>query len=136
MSVQSEAMAIGRLSALTGVKVTTIRFYETEGLLPRPARTPGDRRAYGPQDVRRLSFIRHARQLGFEMADIRALLDLADRPDRPCEEADRIARRHLDDVNERIARLSSLRTELERMVETCSHGAIADCRVIDTLAAG
>ena len=127
-------LPIGDLSRRTGVKVTTIRYYEAEGLLERPGRTGGNRRVYGPRDVQRLRFIRHTRELGFEMADLRTLLDLADQPDRSCAEADRIARRHLAEVNDKIARLTSLKAELERMVETCGHGGVADCRVIETLA--
>jgi DNA-binding transcriptional MerR regulator len=72
-------MTIGDLSRWTGVKPTTIRWYEVEGWLPPPARTEGGHRAYGDTHVRRLGFIRHSRELGFSMADIQ-LLDLADQP--------------------------------------------------------
>ncbi|CAN5326999.1 helix-turn-helix domain-containing protein [soil metagenome] len=127
-------MPIGALSRLTGVKITTIRYYEREGLMPEPARTEGERRSYGSADARRLAFIRHARQLGFETADVRALLDLADQPQMACAEADQIARRHLDEVNDKISQLNNLKSELERMVETCGHGQVSQCRVIDVLA--
>jgi DNA-binding transcriptional MerR regulator len=127
-------LPIGEISRQTGVKVTTIRFYESEGLLSTPDRTAGGRRVYGERDVKRLRFIRHARDLGFEMADLRTLLDLADHPEWPCEEADLIARRHLEAVDAKIAQLSALKGELERMVETCRHGVMAECRVIETLA--
>jgi DNA-binding transcriptional MerR regulator len=126
-------MTIGRLSSLTGVKVTTIRYYEREGLLPEPRRTAAARRMYAAADAQRLSFIRHARQLGFETPEVRVLLDLADHRDRSCEEVDRIARRRLEAVDDKIARLMRLRGELERMVEECRHGTVAQCRVIDTL---
>ncbi len=75
-----KTFAIGELSRQAAVKVPTIRFYEERGLLPRAARTEGNRRTYDPADVRRLRFIRHARELGFEIEDIRALLDLAEQP--------------------------------------------------------
>lgn len=127
------ALSIGRLGKAAGVKVPTIRFYEQIGLLPVADRTDSDRRVYGDSAVRRLTFIRHARQLGFEIADIRALLELSDLPERSCEAVDQIARRHLDDVNDRIARLSGLRDELTRMIDQCGRGAVADCRVLDTL---
>lgn len=83
--------------------------------------------------MRRLSFIRHARQLGFEMPDIRTLLELSDSGERPCADADAIARRHLQAVDEKIGRLERLRAELARMVDH-RHGQVADCRVIETLA--
>lgn len=84
-------LAIGALSKRTGVKVPTIRYYEETGLLPRPDRTLGNQRTYGEGTVRRLRFIRHARELGFEVDAIRTLLALADQPNRPCDEADTIS---------------------------------------------
>ncbi len=127
------ALSIGRLGKAAGVKVPTIRFYEQIGLLPRADRTESDRRVYGDDAVRRLSLIRHARQLGFEIADIRALLELSDLPERSCDAVDEIARRHLDDVDDRIARLTGLRDELTRMIDQCGRGVVADCRVLNTL---
>ncbi|GJD63414.1 MULTISPECIES: MerR family transcriptional regulator [Methylobacterium] len=127
-------IAIGELSRRTAVKVTTIRFYEERGLLPTPERTEGNRRSYGEADVRRLRFIRHARELGFEIEDIQALLDLAGQPDRPCGEADAIARKHLADIDDRIARLTGLRQEVQAMVEQCSGGHVRECRIIEVLA--
>lgn len=127
-------LAIGALAQATGVKVPTIRYYEEVGLLPAPDRTESNRRTYGPQAVRRLRFIRHARELGFEVDAIRQLLNLADDPHRPCGEADRIARAHLADIDFKVARLTALRTEVQRMVEQCAHGEIKDCRVIEVLA--
>lgn len=76
----SENGGIGELSRRTGVKVTTIRFYEGVGLMPEPPRSEGNRRIYGEAHEQRLAFLRHARDLGFETADLRTLLDLADRP--------------------------------------------------------
>src|SRR5690606_4906231 len=90
-------------------------------------------RLYGRPAQERLAFIRHARDLGFPLGAIRELLSLSDDPDRPCAAADNIARRQLRAVNARIARLTALRTELERMVEHCASGTIADCRVIEVL---
>lgn len=129
-----DALPIGALSRETGVKVPTIRFYEQIGLLPAPPRTGSNRRLYGAEDVRRLRFIRHARDLGFEVEQIRSLLSLAKRPQEPCAEADGIARRHLDEVDRRIARLTALRGELQRMVDDCGHGRVCNCRVIEVLA--
>lgn len=125
--------AIGVVAKRTGLKIPTIRFYEQEGLLRAPERTESGRRRYADADVRRLSFIRHARALGFELEDIRSLLDLADDPRRPCAEADRIARAHLVVVEARIAQLKGLRRELARIVTSCAGGVAADCRVIDAL---
>ena len=125
---------IGRLARATGCKVPTIRYYEQIGLLPAPRRSAGNQRLYGPEHVARLSFIRHSRELGFSQAAIRELLDLTDKPDQPCDAVTRIAASHLEHVNERIARLSALKAELERMIEICSGGKISNCRIIETLA--
>jgi DNA-binding transcriptional MerR regulator len=127
-------LSIGDLSRATGVKATTIRFYEAEGLLPSAGRTEGGHRTYAQAHLDRLGFIRHARELGFGMEDIRELLRLADAaPDAPCEGADAIARRHLASVRDRIARLRSLEAELERMTD-CHNECVGECRVIEVLA--
>lgn len=127
-------LAIGALSELAGVKVPTIRYYEQIGLLAQAVRTESNRRTYGADDVDRLRFIRHARELGFDVDAIRQLLDLASDPNRPCDQADKIARRHLADIDAKIARLSALKHEVARMIDNCAHGSIGQCRVIEVLA--
>ncbi len=124
---------IGRLAKDTGCKVQTIRYYEEVGLMPIPSRTAGNQRRYGPRHVERLAFIRHGRQLGFPLEAIRELLKLADSGEQPCEGADSIARTQLKEVESRIARLLALKVELNRMVEQCAGGQVADCRVIEVL---
>ena len=125
---------IGRLARDTGCKVQTIRYYEQIGMMPQPIRTAGNQRRYGPSHVARLAFIRHGRELGFPLDAIRVFLNLADEPERSCEAADRIASTQLQAVESRIARLQALKLELERMIEQCRGGRIAECRVIEVLA--
>jgi DNA-binding transcriptional MerR regulator len=132
---RAEAVAIGDAARKSGVKVPTIRYYEQIGLLAAPARTEGNRRLYTPLDLRRLAFIRHARELGFDVEAIRALLSLQDHPEQSCASADAIARARLTEVEGRIARLTALRDELTRMIDECACGRVAECRVIETLAA-
>jgi DNA-binding transcriptional MerR regulator len=129
-----EAIAIGVLATATGVKVPTIRYYESIGLLPEPPRTESNRRLYGPESVRRVRFIRHARELGFEVDDIRQLLALTDQPNRSCQEVDAIAQRHLTEIDSRLDRLTALRAEVARMLSECAKGSVAECRIIDVLA--
>ena len=124
-------MKIGELARKAGTKVETVRFYERIGLLAAPARTGGNYRDYSNEDAKRLAFVRHARGLGFELADIRLLLALADEPDRDCGEADRIASTHVRAVEVKIAQLESLRTELKRMIMQCAGGHVAECRIIE-----
>ncbi len=127
-------MKIGDVSRITGTKVETIRYYERIGLLPKPSRTGGNYRSYAPPDVDRLKFIRHARGLGFDIADIRSLLDLSEHPERDCCEVDRITTSHLTVVDRKIGQLELLRGELARMLEQCRGGQVADCRILLTLA--
>ncbi len=126
--------AIGDLARQTGTTVETIRWYERDGTMPAPARTEGGRRLYTQAHLDRLAFIRHARELGFPLGDVRALLQLTDKPESSCAEADMIARGHLGAVRSRIARLKALEAELERMLDACEHGKVAVCRVIQVLA--
>ncbi|MGU3399112.1 MerR family transcriptional regulator [Brucellaceae bacterium D45D] len=126
-------IAIGEASKTSGVKVPTIRYYEQIGLLPAPPRTESNRRLYDKSDIQRLLFIRHARDLGFDVDAIRTLLQLQDNPDQSCSAADAIARARLADVEQRIAKLLSLKTELQRMVDCTAHGRVDQCRVIEIL---
>lgn len=128
------ALTIGKLAKATDVKVPTIRFYEQIGLLPEPDRTDSDRRVYDQAAVRRLAFIKHARQLGFSVEAIRTLLELADHPDRACDDANTLAAGQLAAVEAKIAQLQALRSELKRMVDAGCQGLAGDCRVIETLA--
>ncbi len=125
---------IGWLARQTGCKVQTIRYYEQIGLMPEPPRSDGNRRLYDADFADRLTFIRHSRDLGFSLGAIRELLSLAENPDQSCAAADKLARTHLSDVNNRIARLTALKTELERMAQQCSGGKISECLVIEVLA--
>lgn len=127
-------ITIGDAARQSGVKVPTIRYYESIGLLPAPPRSEGNQRAYQEQDIARLAFIRHARELGFEIEAIRTLLSLQDDPHQSCASADAIAKARLIEVEQRIRSLLALKAELEMMVESCGHGRVDQCRVIEVLA--
>lgn len=131
--MRMKELSIGAAAKATGVKVPTIRYYEEIGLLPEAPRTDSNRRLFSAGDLERLKFIRHARELGFEIEAIRTLLDLQGRPDMPCATADAIARQHLSDVERRIEGLRALKAELSRMITSCQHGRVADCRIIEAL---
>ncbi|WP_078709780.1 MerR family transcriptional regulator [Consotaella salsifontis] len=125
-------VSIGEASKASGIKVPTIRYYEQIGLMPETARTEGNRRLYDEADLQRLRFIRHSRELGFEVEAIRQLLELSDHPSRSCADADAIARTHLADIDHKIARLTALREEVVRMTD-CPRDTVAHCRVIEVL---
>ncbi|KKX23790.1 MULTISPECIES: helix-turn-helix domain-containing protein [Hyphomicrobiales] len=126
-------MQIGDLSRRTGVNIETIRYYERIGVLPKPARQSNGRRTYSPADAVRLGFIRHARDLGFDLTSVRVLLALQEQPEVSCDDASLIAQDQLEAVESRIARLLKLRDELRRMISECGRGRVAECRVIEAL---
>jgi Cu(I)-responsive transcriptional regulator len=127
-------MNIGELARASQSNAETIRYYERIGLLPLPPRTSGNYRDYSAADVSRLTFVRRARDLGFSIEQVRALLDLADQKEQSCEDVDVIARIHLEDVERKLADLSSLRRELKSLIGQCRHGTIADCHILEALA--
>ncbi|SMY08581.1 MerR family transcriptional regulator [Flavimaricola marinus] len=133
MSPQPGDFTIGEAARASGVKVTTVRFYESRGLLPAPPRSEGNRRLYAQSHVDRLRFIRHARELGFALEDVATLLSLSDEPDQSCAAVDAIARAQRAEVTRRIARLEALGVELDRMIATCAGGTVGECRVIESL---
>ncbi|WP_281501765.1 MerR family transcriptional regulator [Kordiimonas laminariae] len=125
---------IGELAKRADTKVQTIRYYEDIGVMPKATRAANNRRLYDETHLERLTFVRHSRELGFSLDDIRNLLELSDQPDRPCEEVNAIARAHLDSVESKIASLQVLQDELRRMINHCSGGDVSDCRIIEVLA--
>ena len=127
--------SIGELSRRTNVKVPTIRYYEESGLLDAPERTEGNQRRYDAAGLERLSFIKHARDLGFSIDAIGALIELQGHPDRSCAEATDIASAQLADVRAKIKRLRALEKELARISKGCDgDGVTEDCYVLASLA--
>lgn len=126
-------MLIGGIAKATGTKVNTIRFYEEIGLMPEAARTAAGQRTYTESEVKRLSFIRRARKLGFSIDETRSLLGLKATPNESCSKAGDIASRHLRAVEERISQLQALRSELQRVVVACTGGEVSDCKIIEAL---
>ncbi|MEP9396514.1 helix-turn-helix domain-containing protein [Mesorhizobium sp. KR2-14] len=127
-------LTIGELSRQTGVKIPTIRYYEQMGLMDAAERSEGNQRRYTREELDRLSFIRHARDLGLTIEAIRKLIDLSRHPERPCADADRIASEQLRAVRAKIEKLKRLESELERIANHCHGDQVKDCYVIRALA--
>lgn len=126
--------SIGELSKRTKVKIPTIRYYEEMGLLAEAERTAGNQRRYDRAGLQRLSFIRHARDLGFSIEAILSLIELQEHPDRSCEAADEIATSQLVYVRAKIKRLRSLEKELVRISKGCNGSGVSeDCYVLASL---
>ncbi len=128
-----DSYSIGALAEATDTKVETVRYYERIGLLPEPGRTAGNYRAYTGDHLARLSFIRRARDLGFSLDQVRALLGLADHTDSDCCGVDAMARDHVADIDRKISDLKALRRELNDLLGQCQRGTIAHCRIIGAL---
>jgi len=126
-------MPIGRLSRLTRCNIETIRYYERIGLLPKPNRSAGRYRVYAQQDVGRVSFIRRARELGFQIGEIRALLGLAAENADSCAAVRDLTAKHLADIRLKIADLAAMERVLAKTVRQCSAGRQTGCPVIDAL---
>ena len=133
MDTAISGWGIGLVSKRTGCNIETIRYYERIGLLPSPARTPSRYRLYGLHHLKRLTFIRWARALGFSLDEIRTLLRLADGRKRPCGEVRVVAAAHLDDVRTKIADLRAMERVLTATVAKCRDGRRSDCAVIKAL---
>jgi Cu(I)-responsive transcriptional regulator len=131
--MSSDILTIGHLARKTGTKVETIRFYEKSGLLPVPGRTEGNYRAYDPSHLKRLSFIRRARDLGFSLDQVRELLTLTDDRNQSCAAVDAIANEHRSEVERKIRDLQALKAELDSIIDQCGRGTVAECRIIDSL---
>ena len=121
-------LSIGKLAYRTGVKVGTIRYYETAGLLPKAKRGANSRRVYDETDVKRLNFIRRARQLDFNMRTVRTLINLQETSDAPCEMASRLALARLADIEQEIRRLTALRQAVGEMIKLCDNRTVAISR--------
>lgn len=136
MSVHENVITIGRLSQLTRVKIETIRYYERIGLLNIPMRSASGRRLYTDKHRQTLLFIRRSRELGFQIADARALLALSAQEGTEAQgEAKALTLHHLANVRAKIATLKELERALEDMTEVCKPGQQDHCPIVMALSA-
>jgi MerR family mercuric resistance operon transcriptional regulator len=126
-------LTIGRLARTAGVHLETVRYYERIGLMPAPDRTEGGHRSYAVAHVRRLRFIRRARDLGFTLDDVRALLELAEPGHGSCREVQKIASLHLQGVRAKLADLARMEKLLATTVAQCSGEQSPACPVLEML---
>ena len=115
------------------MNIETIRYYERVKMLAPPPRTAGGRRIYGSNDLRMLVFIRRARELGFSLDDIRALLRLGGPEKASCREVRAIAAHHLEDIRSKLGDLKKLERLLARTVARRSGKIAPECPVLDIL---
>ncbi|GLS89861.1 MerR family transcriptional regulator [Psychromonas marina] len=124
---------IGQLAKLTGCKITTIRYYEEASIIPVAQRSEGNQRRYNDEHLQCLRFVRHCRSLGFNLEEVRQLIHLQDCNKHSPDEAHVIAKKHLQDVLQKINQLQLLANELQEVVKCCSEGEAQGCQTLSIL---
>jgi DNA-binding transcriptional MerR regulator len=123
---------IGKASEQSGVNIETIRYYEREGIVPKPGRSAGGRRLYSSAEIAKLRFVRRCRDLGFPISIIQAFLSLTAQKGRSCSEVKTMAENHLGEINTKIENLTRLREALLCLSKNCDDGT-ATCPMLDAL---
>lgn len=124
--------AIGEAARRSGVGVEAIRFYEREGVVPKPERSASNRRLYSASEVGRLRFLKKCRNLGFSLADARTLVNLSDSHDADCQAAKKLGETHTLKVREKIKELKRLEAALVELTSNCDAGKVA-CPMLEKL---
>lgn len=123
----------GTLARRTGCNAETILYYEKTGLMPEPLRSANGYRQYDESHERRLLFVMRGRELGFAIVDLKSLLDLVDRRAVSCRDVEKLARRHLCSVREKIKDLRQMESTLSNTIRSCSGQDVPHCPLIDRL---
>ena len=134
--MRATQLPIGVLSAETGVNIETIRYYEKIGLMPAPPRTEGRQRAYDRDHLRRLTFIRRGRELGFSLDQIRDLLGLVRGHDLTCAEVKAMTEQHVTAIRRKVKDLKKLERVLTDLAAKCRSNAVPDCPILEALGSG
>jgi MerR family mercuric resistance operon transcriptional regulator len=129
-----DSLTIGQLAKQTDIGLETIRFYEREGLIESPPRRPSGYRAYPPETVPRVRFIRTAKELGFSLKEIGELLALRVDPVKSCANVKSIAEDKIADIDERVRTLQRMRKSLRKLVRACdAREATSECPILESL---
>ena len=132
-----QQLRISEIAEQGRVNLQTIRYYEREGLLPKPPRLPSGYRVFSPETVLRVQFIKRAQDLGFSLREIKELLALRAGPGADQAEVKRIASDRLADIEAKMAALQRMKITLEQLVDACpGHGATSECPILDCLERG
>jgi MerR family transcriptional regulator, copper efflux regulator len=126
-------MNIGDVAVRSGLPAKTIRYYEEIGLV-RPRRGANGYRAFDGADLHKLAFLARARSLGFTIEECRALIALYGDKHRTSSDVKGLALRHLDQIDQKILELQSMRATLDDLVDRCHGDDRPDCPILDTLA--
>lgn len=135
-SERTTELTRGELAVRTGCNIETIRYYEKAGLLPPPPRTQGGYRLYDHELLKRLSFVRRSRDLGFTIEEVRDLLRMADGNAYTCAQVQAMALDHVKEIRRKVADLRRIEKALATMAAQCNSGDVPECPVIDVLFEG
>ncbi len=125
---------VGQLAKLAGINVETVRYYERTGIMPQPRRKPSGYRYYTEEDLARLKFILHAKELGFTLREIRELLELRVDPETTCEDVRQQAEAKLTDIEQKIADLQRIHNALQKLAAACREkGPTGECPILEAL---
>ena len=127
--------SIGTVAKMCGVKVETIRFYEREGIVPRPIRSKAGRRLYDNAAILRLRFVRRCRNLAIPLPDIKTLLQLAEDSEQPCPEARTVGAMHLSEIRHKMRNLAMIERALMLYLDCCSDDLVK-CPMLNDLLYG
>ena len=130
-----KALTIGKVADLAGVNTETLRYYERQGIVPKPSRTQANYRVYSGDTVRRVRFVKRAQELGFSLAEIAELLSLRARRDAPCGAVRERAVAKIASIDEKIVALQAMRAALTKLVGECasSGGPLSECPILEAL---
>ncbi|HDO25436.1 MAG TPA: MerR family transcriptional regulator [Nitrospirae bacterium] len=127
-------MTIGQLAKKAGVNIETIRYYERRELIPKPHRRKSGYSEYSNEFVKRIQFIRHAKELGFSLKEVHELLSLRLDPETPCSEVRKRAEVKISDIDERIKNLQQIKKSLLKLSEACQRSCpISECPILEAL---
>lgn len=134
MDTRTAELTIGKVARSAGLSIDTVRYYEREGLLEKPARAPSGYRHYSSDAVARLRFIQQAKELGFSLHEIKELLSLRVTPGKSCADVRAHAEHKIADVDRRIASLKRVRGALVKLTAACSGtGPVSQCPILEAL---
>ena len=130
----SDWYRIGQLAKAASVPISTLRYYEREGLMTPDGRTDSNYRVYGPESLERVRFIRTAQSVGFSLEDIRMLLEVGDGVQAPCEEVEHVIEHRLKDVRAKLSELRDMDRSLKRYLTLCRESSDPEhCDTLDDL---
>ena len=130
----AKLLNIGEAALASGVSAKMIRHYEAAGLIPAVGRSAAGYRRYGEQDVHRLRFVRHARDLGFSSRQIVELLSLWQDKNRPSSKVKQVAEQHIEALEQKIRTMHAMKAQLQQLTEACHGDKWPDCPILDQLA--